>query len=115
MKEFILLFRNIVGENDYSVSLEEREKTMSHWTNWIREIVESGKFVATQPLDYEGAVLRPGSVSDGPYVEAKEILAGYLVCKTANIEDAIEIGKKCPILNYPNGSLEVRPITPFSP
>jgi hypothetical protein len=45
----------------------------------------------------------------------KEILAGYLICKVESIEEAIAIGKKCPILNYPFGSLEVRQITPFQP
>lgn len=113
MKEFILLFRNQAGDTSYSVSPEEMKNAMPKWQAWISEIIEKGSFVGTQPLDYEGVVLRPGSKTDGPYVEAKEILAGYLICKVESIEEAIAIGKKCPILNYPNGSLEVRPITPF--
>jgi hypothetical protein len=115
MKEFLLLFRNTAGNSSYSVSQEELKEAMPLWQAWIGEIIQQGSFVGTQPLDYEGVVLRPGSQTDGPYVEAKEILAGYLICKVASIEEAIAIGKKCPILKYPNGSLEVRPITPFQP
>lgn len=115
MKEFILLFRNETADSDYILSKEEMQKDMVHWKEWITEVIQSGKFVSTQPLDYEGAVLRPGSITDGPYVESKEILAGYLICKVETIEEAISIGKKCPILRYPKGSLEVRPITPFMP
>lgn len=115
MKEFLLLFRNEPGNGDYIISAEEREKEMVHWNTWISEVIQSGRFVSTQPLDYEGVVLRPGNITDGPYVEAKEILAGYLICKAETIQEATEIGKKCPILNYPKGSLEVRPITPFQP
>lgn len=113
MKEFLLLFRNVAGDSSYSVSPEEMRDSMPKWQSWISEIIQQGSFVGTQPLDYEGIVLRPGSQTDGPYVEAKEILAGYLICKVSSIAEAIAIGKKCPILDYPNGSLEVRPITPF--
>lgn len=115
MKEFLLLFRNQTAENGYLLSPEEMANEMPKWRDWIGEVIQSGKFVATQPLDYEGVVIRPGSVTDGPYVEMKEILAGYLICKVNSMEEAIAIGKKCPILNYPNGSLEVRQITPFQP
>ena len=113
MNEFMLLFRNKVGEGSYSVSPEQMQAAMPKWQNWIKEIIEKGQFVSTLPLDYEGSVIRPGAITDGPYVEVKEIVVGYLICKTETIEDAIKIGKSCPILDYPNGSLEVRRITPF--
>lgn len=115
MKEFILLFRNQTATDSYLLKPEEMAKEMPQWREWISEIIESGKFVSTQPLDFEGTVIRPGSTTDGPYVAVKEILAGYLVCKAESMEEAVAIGKKCPILNYPTGSLEVRPITPFQP
>jgi hypothetical protein len=114
MKEFILLFRNHTVEGRYDATPEEMQASMPKWQAWIGDIVKSGNFVATQPLDYEGKVIRSGSVTDGPFAEIKEILAGYLICKTETIEEAIEIGKRCPILDYKNGSLEVRPITPFA-
>jgi len=114
MKEFILLFRNQTGNDGYILSPDEMKATMPKWESWIGEIIQKGKFVATQPLDYEGKVLRNTGVTDGPYVEVKEILAGYLICKAESLDEALEIGKKCPILDYEHGSLEVRPITPFT-
>lgn len=114
MKEFILLFRNRPGENSYSLSPAEMQASMPKWQEWIGEIIQKGNFVSTQPLDYEGKIVRNQGVTDGPYVEVKEILAGYLICKTNSIEEAIVISKKCPILDYEFGSVEVRPITSFS-
>ncbi|WCL49911.1 YciI family protein [Leptospira sp. GIMC2001] len=111
MKEFLLLFRNQVGEGSYSLSPEEMQSTMPKWQDWIGEVIQNGNFVSSQPLDYEGKIVKNKGITDGPYVEAKEILAGYLICKVATIEDAIEISKKCPILDYEFGSIEVRPIT----
>ncbi|MDX1959425.1 MAG: YciI family protein [Leptospiraceae bacterium] len=114
MKEFMLLFRNKVGEGSYSVSPEQMQAAMPKWQAWIGELVSKGQFVSTQPLDYQGKLIRPGSVTDGPYVEVKEIVVGFLICKVDSIEEAVEIGKKCPILDYTGGSLEVRNVTPFS-
>jgi hypothetical protein len=114
MKEFMLLFRNKVGEDSYSVSPEQMQAAMPKWQQWIVEIASEDKFVSTLPLDYEGKTIRPGSVTDGPYVEVKEIVVGFLICKAESMQEAIAIGKKCPILDYHGGSLEVRAITPFS-
>ncbi|MCZ8157696.1 MAG: YciI family protein [Leptospira sp.] len=114
MKEFILLFRNRTGENGYILSPEEMKETMPKWESWIGEVIQSGKFVATQPLDFEGKIVRNSGITDGPYVEVKEILAGYLICKAESMEDALAISKKCPILDYEHGSVEVRAISPFS-
>jgi len=114
MKEFLLLFRNKTGVDSYSVSPEQMQAAMPKWQKWIGDIAGQGKFVSTQPLDYEGKTIRPGGITDGPYVEVKEIVVGYLICKASTIEEATEMGKDCPILDYEGGSLEVRTITPFN-
>lgn len=83
---------------------------MPKWIEWIEDVIQQGKFVSSQPLDYQGKIVKNNGITDGPYVEAKEILAGYLICKVDSIEEAIEISKKCPILIHEHGSIEVRPI-----
>jgi hypothetical protein len=71
----------------------------------------------------DGAGLRPSStgaqvvfeggttsVVDGPFTEAKEIIAGYWIWQVNSIEEAVEWAKQCP--GDPNGSwqaLEIRP------
>lgn len=51
------------------------------------------------------------SVTDGPFVETKEVLGGYYVIEAADLDAAIAIGKQCPA---PYGGVEVRPILEFS-
>jgi hypothetical protein len=46
-------------------------------------------------------------VTDGPFVEGKEIVGGYLMIKANDLPDAIEIAKNCPIFDY-DGIVEVR-------
>ncbi|UPK74298.1 YciI family protein [Nocardioidaceae bacterium SCSIO 66511] len=51
------------------------------------------------------------SVVDGPFAEAKEVIAGYWIWQVSSLEEAVEWVKKCP--NDPNlgdAILEVRQI-----
>ena len=48
--------------------------------------------------------------SDGPYMEGKEMVGGYLICKTSDYDSAVEIAKGCPILEFEDGAVEVREI-----
>jgi len=50
-------------------------------------------------------------VSDGPFAETKEALGGYYLVEAADLDEAIEIGKRCPA---PHGGVEVRPVMVFS-
>jgi hypothetical protein len=52
----------------------------------------------------DGGVL----ITDGPYLEAKEHLAGWLIVETATIERAVEIAQSWPDAQY--AAMEVRPI-----
>jgi len=54
------------------------------------------------------------SVNDGPYVEAKDIIGGYIVVEAKDLDEAVEISKGCPILEV-GGSVEVRPIEKLGP
>jgi hypothetical protein len=47
-------------------------------------------------------------VLDGPYVEAREQLAGYFFVEVPAIEQAVEWANRCPSSKY--GTIEIRPI-----
>jgi hypothetical protein len=46
---------------------------------------------------------------DGPYVEIKEALGGYIIVKANGFDEAVEIAKGCPIVNG-GASVEVRKV-----
>ena len=65
-------------------------------------------------LGFDAKVLKPNDViTDGPYVEMKEMVSGYIIVKTDTIEEAAELAKGCPVLKV-GGSVEVRSIIPMS-
>ena len=108
MKEFALIFRQ-PGNAGSNVSPEEMEALQKKWKDWIAGIDEQGKLVnhGTR-LTSEGKVLKPGGViTDGPFVEIREVLGGLIVVKADNIDEATTIAHGCPALDR-GGSIEIR-------
>jgi hypothetical protein len=50
------------------------------------------------------------SVTDGPFAEAKELIAGYWIWKVASKEEAIEWVKRCPNPDNDDFEIEIRQI-----
>ncbi|HWY99390.1 MAG TPA: YciI family protein, partial [Bacteroidia bacterium] len=48
-------------------------------------------------------------ITDGPFIEAKEMVGGFTVITAKDLNAAVEIAKSCPIFEV-DGKLEVRPI-----
>lgn len=53
---------------------------------------------------------RQGVVTDGPYVESKEVLGGFVILEAADIDEAIAIASKWPSLEeMPNSTVQLLP------
>ena len=99
---------------DSAISPEVMQAHMQKWQDWMRQLSQEGKMKAGLPLTIDGKVLRSSSVvTDGPFAEGKEIIGGYLIVQAADLAEATEIAKSCPIFLY-EGSVEVRKIAPMS-
>ena len=105
MEEFALLFRQAKTPTD-----KEAEAQMSEWESWIAGIAAQGKFIPGGRLKKEGQVLRPGgAVTDGPFVELKEELLGFIIVKAEDLYEATTLAHGCPVLKS-EGTVEIRPI-----
>jgi hypothetical protein len=49
-------------------------------------------------------------VTDGPFVEVKEALGGFVVLEADSLERAVEIARTWPGVTYPDTAVEVRPV-----
>lgn len=111
MKEYLLLFRG--GEaHTGKMSPENMQAHMQEWMEWMGDLGKQGKFAGAQPLGKTGKVVSGTKkiISDGPFMEGKEMVGGYLICKADTYDEAVEISKGCPILQFDNGAVEVREI-----
>jgi len=55
-----------------------------------------------------GKILTASGVTDGPLIEVKEIVGGYMVVAAENYERALEVARECPGLVMPGSSIEIR-------
>jgi hypothetical protein len=108
MANFMFVYRG--GEDHHStMSPDEIQGIMKKWTDWVGVGFAKGWMVdAGDALTPEGKVVHANKVvTDGPFVESKEIVGGYSVVSADSIAAAAELAKGCPIL-LAGGSVEVR-------
>lgn len=55
----------------------------------------------------KGQLVTSGPVTDGPLVEIKELVGGYMIVSADTVEAAIEVARQCPGLLRPGSGVEV--------
>jgi hypothetical protein len=114
MKEFLLVFRRDNVNSSVAPSPEEMQAMMKPWQDWMGSLAAQNKLVSSgNRLDSDGRVVKPDNiVTNGPYVEIKEAIGGYIVVRANSIDEAAELSKGCPILKV-GGNVEVRSLVPM--
>ena len=57
-----------------------------------------------------GSVVRHDGVNDGPFIELKEVIGGYMMLTAATLDEAIEVIKASPMVSNIGTSIEIREI-----
>jgi len=115
MKYMLLIFSN--PENWAALSESETKQVMDEYWAFTQHVTESGEFVSGEPLQgpETASVVRvtAGSraISDGPFVESKEVLAGYYVVECGSLDRALDLAAMIPDARM--GGIEVRPVADF--
>src|SRR5215510_13696788 len=110
MANFMYLFRSNPAAYQ-SMSPEQMQQTMKKWMDWKDTLEKDGHIKQLgDRLDGTGKVVRgkTKTVTDGPYVEVKDFVQGYMTVDAGDIEQALELAKGCPILES-DGTVEIRP------
>jgi hypothetical protein len=55
----------------------------------------------------EGHLALPSLVSDGPFIEIKELVGGYMIVSAPDLQEAVEIARRCPGLVSAGSGVEV--------
>ena len=114
MKQYLLLFRNASAENGYLATNLDMAEDMPVWQSWIGNIAMQGKLVHTAPIEYTATLVSREGLEVGPHKESNSVLvSGFLICKGDSLEEVQAWSKTCPILKYPNSSVEIRPLIPL--
>jgi hypothetical protein len=96
--------------NDYN------DPYLGAWRAYHKALVEAGVYVSADALEVPETAttvcLKQGKrrVQDGPCVDAKEQLAGFIILELPSVDAALEWAARCPGASL--GSIEVRPLAP---
>jgi hypothetical protein len=76
-----------------------KEKFKDHIVDWGDRLKPGGKIVSGSNVS---------NVSDGPFVEAKEIVGGFMIVAAESLEQAAAIAQEMPGAQMPGARIEIR-------
>jgi len=105
LKHFLLLLK---GKKTLDYSPAELQARLNTYRQWVATI--EAHYVSDNRLERKGAHIRARDLieTDGPFLEAKEIIAGFIVLQANDLAEAIHVANNCPLLDY--FEIIVRPI-----
>ncbi len=110
MKQFALIFRMDILTEELQPDAELMALYMEQWNEWINEISAAGRLCeGGNHLSLSGRLILPGGViKNHPYSAHKESVSGYILILADDLDDAVKIAERCPILEGEGTSVEVR-------
>jgi len=113
MSEFVFLFRATEAEQREAMGTPEHaQRSMQAMLAWFRALEANGHLKNPgQPLEPTGRVVRgPNAVvTDGPYVEAKDMVLGFTIIEARDVAEAVQLARDCPMVTG-GAVVEIRPV-----
>jgi len=111
MAKFLFVFRGggIVQEPPLSAS--DLGAHLQKWYAWRESLAKAGHAPSGAPLENRGKTLRGRDrvVTDGPFIESKDMVTGNMAIVAASLDEAVSLARGCPVFEF-DGSVEVRPL-----
>jgi hypothetical protein len=107
------LLLGAITEAGQQLTGPDLEAWMAEIGAWYEKQGTAGTLAdAGYQLDFphKAKTVRAGGVTDGPYIESKEVLAGYSLLETDTIDEAVEIAKTWPGVDRDWIVMELRPV-----
>ena len=105
MPKYLCLQRRLPGGDGEKPSPSQMQEMYAKFGAWQEKFKENlvdmggklggGRLVTTEPA------------ADGPFVEVKELVGGYMIVSAANLDEAIKVARGCPGLVRPGSGVEV--------
>ena len=108
MAKFLCIYREPT-EKRAKPSPEEMQALQAAWYAWMQKF-SAAILPGGDGLKRTGRLLKGGLVTDGPYAEAKEIIASFGVLQADNYDAAVAIARACP----PGHTIEIRELAGYA-
>ena len=104
MPKYLCMQRNLPGGESRKPSPAEMQEMYSKFRAWQEKfqanLVDMGGKLGAGKLVTEPA-------ADGPFVEVKELVGGYMILSAQSLDEAITVAREFPGLVHPGSGVEV--------
>ena len=104
--KYLVILRNQPSQGQ-APSPEQMQKMNATFNDW-KEKYKNQILDMGGKLKPDGKVVRTSGVVDGPFAEAKEIIAGFMIVGAEDYDGAVRVASECPGVISPGTSLEIR-------
>ena len=108
MPKFLCMQRNLPsadgakGQKPSPAQMQEMYAQFGAWqAKFKKNLVDMGGKLG------QGRLVTTERAADGPFVEVKELVGGYMIVAAENLDEAIEVARGCPGLVGPGSGVEV--------
>lgn len=110
MPKYLCIQRSQPGESKGQApspaQMEQMYAKFNAWKDQFQEnIVDMGGKLLGQ-----GKIVTSEGATDGPFVESKEVIGGYMIVSAKDMDEAVEVARQSPGVGMPGSSVEVREI-----
>ncbi len=105
MPNYLCVQRSVPSDEARKPSPAEMQDLYSRFTAWQAKF--EGQLVDLGGKLGEGRLVTSSAAPDGPFVEVKELVGGYMIVSAESLDGAIEVARECPGLVSPGSGVEV--------
>jgi len=108
MQKYLFLYRTPTSNSPSAPpSPEEMQAMMATWAAWKDQFKDQVTELG-DGLKPGGRLLHAGVLTDGAFIESKEVIGGYSIITAGSYDEAVTVAKACPINHMPGARIEIR-------
>jgi hypothetical protein len=106
----------VKANKDSEAGVMPKQELLAEMGKFNEKLVKAGVMLAGEGLHPSSKGVRVNfsgdkrTVTDGPFAETKELVAGYWLWQVRSMDEAVEWAKRCPNPMEEGGVLELRPV-----
>jgi len=104
--EYLVISR---GQWDEGATKDEVQAAIDRFYAWYDRGLAQGRLKAGSRLENRASLVSRGAITDGPFVETKELIGGFWFIVADSLEEAAGIAAENPCLEF-GLTLEIRPL-----
>jgi hypothetical protein len=104
MSKYLCMQRSLPGGENEKPSPAQMQEMYAQFGAWQEKFADN--LVDMGGRLGEGKLVTSGA-SDGPFVEVKELIGGYMIVAAKSLDEAVEVAQACPGLVRPGSGVEV--------